>query len=467
VKVPINMSNQTSISARIGMWGWSVLLLLMNAATDTALCAQVSNNAPQNNPLPNQVADDTAGQLPDNFKPPGKIPEVMTLSKELLKPEEHKEFAVIRRDYLKALRNGNLSGKSKKHIEDGIRYRVYHLADVSERNHLQKVTAELLRDIQYAGRILNKQNEIERFREFVLSEVVKRCNDLLDNNFYVRVQAVIILSHLNLTNERINPKPEIPEQAFTPAAEPLLNVINDPDQFVSLRVIAVGGLKHIAWLGDPNNELKLRMASSLIREVSSKKNHWWYQMRICEALGSIDLETNPAGDPIIVQTLMSIMLDKDRHWRVRSAAAEALGRAPLDPKLDVSLINHKICEFIQEVALAYNQNLDAFYWKRCWTCLYLAYQPLDKKDQDRLVGLVTKANQANLSPNTKKEITDAYQKLFPVFVSGIKSAPGGIPANQIKDVNDWITKNQPQGNSLAPGLPPISKLNEITGAPIR
>ncbi len=64
---------------------------------------------------------------------------------------------------------------------------------------------------------------MEDFRNYLCDQVTQRAAELLDNNFHVRLNAVIILAQLNLTDE--DARKQLPEQAYVKAAIPLLTVI--------------------------------------------------------------------------------------------------------------------------------------------------------------------------------------------------------------------------------------------------
>ena len=89
---------------------------------------------------------------------------------------------------------------------------------------------------------------------------------LLDNqNFYVRLHIAILLGQLDLTDE--NSKLGFRQEAFVPAAVPLVKFLANPAQPESIKVPVVNGIVRILRLGSPNVVERTNIASAIISHL--------------------------------------------------------------------------------------------------------------------------------------------------------------------------------------------------------
>ncbi len=414
------------------------------------------------------AAQPAGPELP-GFSPPRAIPEIMRISKPLLTAAEEREYlrSADGRGFASALRTGKRSRSADQMIRKGVRYRLYKMTMKKNQGALHKIREELLRDLKGAGLLEKKLEAKVSFREFVVQEVTARAEELLDNNFHVRLQAVIVLAQLNLLEEdRRNKQPAV---AFTPAAEVLLKVVVDKDQPQAMKIQAVKGLKRIALLGRPDNDLKFRIADNLVEQLTDENLHYWYQMRLAEALGAIDLFLHRnTQTPFIVDALSKVVVDRKRHWIVRCQAARSLGRAHLVPqgtggraggKVNVRLIAYQIADLGRQMADGYNKNPRAFYWKDCYFKLYLAFQPLDDGEKRRHAGLLMRMEQIK-DPRfaaDKQLVKDAYQAVvLPLARDVLKpNAPARLPKEMLNEIDEWLLKKKPPNVRIWPGLDPL------------
>jgi hypothetical protein len=294
-----------------------------------------------------------------------------------------------------------------------------------------------------------------------LQEVVDRTRELLDGNFFVRLQAVVILSRLNLVEG--NPTKRIEEEAYIPAAEPLLAVVNDETQHDALKIVAVRGLGRIASTADLDAAVKLQMAQAFIDELGDPALNDWYQFRLVEALGTIEnLVNDQNGQPFIVKALSEALVDRERHWLVRCEAAKSLGRTTLDRNINVGLLTFEMVRLARDMTEAQQKNPGEFYWMECFWRLYLAFKPEDKDEKQRIVGLLDRAEAGTIGGQDKSDVVEAYKQIIPVakiILNNAQPAPTPIPAANLNTLDQWLKNNQPANLRVAPGLQPIVSPN--------
>lgn len=441
-----------------------------------------AGQAPPATATPMTTTPPEAATLPADNKPPRAVPPVMQHDKELMTDAESQalETEVVRVDkFTIVFRNADLSAKGKAVADKWARWRMYQLSLKSMRNRLHEVRADITRELTYAGGSRNvNRKQVEEFRNYLCDQVTQRATELLDNNFHARLNTVIILAQLNLTDEDANR--QIPEQAYVKAAIPLLSVINAPtgggidEQLEAVKIQAAIGLGRINLLGSvgdlninvQNQNLRNLIAKSLIAQLQNPSAHPWYQMRLCEALASIDLINDVStGRPIIVQQLGEVLADRERPFRVRARAARSLGRCVLPPGLNVQKLVFQILLLEYEMAQEYQKKPNDYYWMDCFTDVYYAFHPMTD-DENRLYGnkRLPGLNQKNLGV----VVQDAYQALLPIASHVVnqkgflppkegeaqaKNEP--IPAQLISNLATWLKDHQPTSHKLTPNLPDL------------
>ena len=405
---------------------------------------------------------------PPVYSPPKDAPAIMTIVDEKITAEEVTKFFKSKdyRRYRSALRSGDLNPTTRKLIQQGIRVRVLRMSLKSEKLNPYKRRRDLMREIRDAARQQSDKAVARQFREFVLGEVTRNCKLLLDNALPVRLNAVIILAHLNVIPP--NPSKHILPVAYAPVADVLVGIISDRKQHVAVKIWAARGLWRVARFGDPRFKTRLSMASALIATLNDHNAHPWYQARLVEALGAVDQPLDRDGKPFIVRTLLQILLDARRPWIVRSAAAKALGRASLDRQTNVSVLATEVVNLGRKMADAYNSDLKAHRrkqdrqhnWKQCYLDLYLAfhyYNDLEKKHHD---GLLEKVQQAPLAARHKNFVTGAYRQLLPMVNHVLNRDGIPIPPAILTPVSGWLKTNSKGTLQVHPGLPPITNTQQ-------
>lgn len=447
-------------------------------------------------PATNEPEKEAGPALPSGFKPSPNSPPEMEIENELLTKSQSEEYEKqSRRKVQGILRGGAVNSEAQKEIEELAKWLVFRMTIKENREKLYDLRGEIF--TRYINIASSKPGVPLKAREVLIEEVAKRAAELLDgHNFYVRLNAVLLLSELNIRDA--DTKKNIPEIAYTPALDPLLAVLQNEKQPLAVRINAVRGLGRILMFGRPKNEQKNDVALALINQLKKTDVHPWFQVRLVQALGNcdvIDVQTAGAAREqfAVVQALATVMADRRRSLDVRCEAARALGRAPINDSVRVDLIGYKIVELAHEMAAGYqveggalygrssaetakmtagyNKNLQAWFWKGCYLNLYLAFKPANKEEQ-RLYTASWRSNSNNDPGLLSKRGSDAtlreaYQQLLPV-VKHVLEQPkrpnrnaqpvwSALAAQEIQAMETWLKSNQPQDNSIAPSLPPISQ----------
>ncbi len=371
-------------------------------------------------------------------------PNALNVYKELMSPDEAVNFRKNKlRDFDKLLRGGKISSaEDKKLIAEGAKYHVYLMTFKQDPNKpenetdLNKLRANILRDINFSGKISGNYQA----RELYLEELTKRAQDLLNNHRLVRFSAAVLLSQLDLRDEDRQKKKE--RVAYTLAYVPLVKVLNDKSQTTEVKIVAANGLARIGQTGNPTNQLRVKIAEEIIDELMQSVNEFsWYQRSLVNALGSMGITDNLARQPIVTDALLKVMSNAKRTWEVRSTAAENLGKLPLKANADIKLITYSIVDLTRKMIQAYNGNPNAFFWKRCFWNVYLAFKPENAVDNTGLF-----KQQVN-----QTVVNDAYKQVIKPISTILQ--PGVNPkinAETIKGMDDWLKKNLPKNFRVAP-----------------
>jgi hypothetical protein len=418
-------------------------------ACQTAAFAETESAAPataetETSDPPATESDARAG-LPPGYEPPADPTPIMLIEKELLTPDERKQGKKDKGKYRTKLRNGELRNDDDKAIvRNGIRYTLNELTVPENRKNIHKFRAELTGsggDLSAAGNLLEKKQDVQSFRQQLLQMVVQETVKLFDNNTLVRVQAALILGELNLIEDSQKMKDmfkgESIPMAFAPAAKPLSAVLEDPEQPEDVKIAAILSLVRILRLGNPDVNQKREIANAVIGELKRTNSHWWYQMRLAETLGHIDVPTLDLDrQPFIYQALDAVLKDPNRPLRVRAAAAWSLGRHPLDPSVNLKELSQSMVVLGLDLAEWHNKHPQESQAKRIGLLLYFAFQAKD--NSDKLADRSRKAGLMN-SPSAAASAKEAYAQILPV-VQAIWNGQSVSP-EKIQSLEKWLKTN--------------------------
>lgn len=376
--------------------------------------------------------------------------EALVKVKELTTPKDAINFRKTRlSNFDKKLRGGTISSDAdKKLISDGARFKVYLMtlkqdpfSKEDAPTNLNKLRTNILRDIQFSGRVSGKYQA----RELYLKELTKFAEDLFNNQRMVRFNAVVLLSQLDLRDEDRRKKTK--RTAYLPAYVPLLKIIASKDQPTELKIIAANGLARIGKIGDPSNAIRIKIAEAIIPALQqAQAANSWYQRSLVTALGAMNITDNLARRPVVVDALLQVMNDPKRTDDVRSTAAYTLGKLPLKANSDIKLITYSIVDLTNKMVASYNKNNKSRIWKRFFWNIYLAFKPesSDPNFPGKNDGLTQK-------PVNKTIVNDAYKQIIqPVAIIVQPGETPKIPEEVTKSMGDWLKKNLPKNFRVAP-----------------
>jgi hypothetical protein len=475
-RTPIDLSRRWSIGfrRRMGRAARAVLVPVLVLGLAVPLLAQPegANNKAPGSSAPNRPRGTAPGNqpnqsnavtrqsqqpptaLPSRFQPPRPAPESFKIEKELISSKAAKEWDRQSSKYRSMLRAGVVTPASQEAVREAARVRVYRMTLKENRNELPKLRAEILRDIRWIP------ESGGQLRMLLLQELTDRLAELLDGNFYTRFHAVLMLSALDVKDgDRTKQTSAVP---FTPAYVPLLKVLEDPNQDEGVKIPAAMGIERILiYANSPSlsREQVRTIANVLSNELQSSNTHFWYQMRLAEALEAGQITSNAGGTPFVVQALAVVVVDKERHPLARAAAAKALGQLPLDATINLSLLANAVGQFTHDMAEEYNSNPSHYYWRDVYRNIYFAYRPTNDSWKRRKLGLMSQAANA---ANHKKAVEDSYKLALPFVVSILdpQSRPQAFDKNDIDALEKWLSENKPANERVAPELPrlPITKV---------
>ena len=428
------------------------LSVLLFSSTPFVFC-QVSDTAEAR-------PEDVAGQPQENALPPGliqarDIPPEMQITKEMY--SDAKEIA-FRRTGLKpfedALKSTNPSEEEKKAIDAGVKYWIYRFTMKKFREEEapkgQKVGAaskdappkERLHDLRKT--ILNDiklKAKTPAAREYLLKAITGRCAELLDNHFLVRLNIVLLVGHLS---SEYPTKPGVEPPAYASAYAVLLKVVKDDKQHAAIKIAAVRGLMRICRTGllpDPNDKRRAEIALALAAELKQNDTYWWYQMVLVECLATAGVTVDPAArnNPVVLDALRETIADKKRHWGVRTKAARAVGRLPLDNNMIIAPTTHAVVQLGYEMAQAYNASSKRWEWNYYSRLLFFAFRA--EKGESLVLGK-RRAGLMEALPNSK-EVKEAYEQVL-LIASHVLDADGKqFSKEQLKGFSDWLDSRRP------------------------
>ncbi len=401
-------------------------------------CAPITISAQSEPKAAGDTVPEDGSGLPPGYEPPKEPPAEMLLEKRILSPEDQKRIAKeLNRNYLKRIRSGDLrSDAARKEILEGIKFRLNALTIADNRKNYGDLRNRITGnggDIQQAGRLMEKENQVLDFRTKFLQMFVDEAAQLFDNNYYVRLQAALLLGELNLVEE--DSQKQRKREAFPPAAKPLCRVLEDPNQPDGVKNVATLSLIRILTSGNPNVEQKREIATALLGELKRADANPWYQRRLTEALGRVDVARDLDNQPFVFNALNQVLNDPSRDLRTRTMAAWSLGRIPLDRSLDLNKLVVDIAALAQDIAEIQAKQPKHPDLRRCAFLLYLAFHAKDdddkvaKRDANQAGGLLNE-------PAIAGPAKEAYQQVLPIVREII--AGKTVPPERVQDLNKWL-----------------------------
>jgi hypothetical protein len=391
----------------------------------------------------------------DDSQATAEEPTVFSISKPLSSDEAWKKWSEGKdhRDFTNRIDSGELDRDTMQVISNGIREQVYAMTLPTQRDNLGALVAGILRSVHSAA--LQKNGATQRAtRAAMMREIIKWCHDLGDNQFYVRLNATILLGNLFIVPE--NPVGGTPPEFFDEAFAALMEVLNRPGQPEGIKLAAVNGLRNAALYCNPPlvPSQKIELATKLKEELEKPDTCEWYQARICETLGSLDQINDLDGRPFIVHALAKALFDHNRPLYARAAAAKALGRAQLPSTIDLNVVAYGIADLSRQIVETRNdRKKHVSRW--CITDVFLAFRPKDRTENARRAGLLSRVDEPTFQ-KFKGSIKEVYRLILPMVKQELKEADSAFPPQIEQQITDWLKNHIPAQMRVAPGLPLIT-----------
>jgi len=402
--------------------------------------------------------------LPKGFRPPPPIPAELAIENPLIDQAQVDAWKPKRLAFQDAL-SKKLTGNAPKTIDEGFRVNVHALSIVEKRDDLTDTRKAIVR---YIDNYVPEKNVDEK--KFACKTAVKYAKTLLDGNFHVRMQAVLLIGSLNISPEvpGLRPKPAV---AYIDGLPTLLDVIHAPadgiEQPEPVRILAAMVATRLLERGrhtlKVNSKIPVDCAKRMLAELKGKGSDWYHQ-RLIEALAQTALSNVPNAqnqqEPLIVEALAKILANPRRSNQIRARAAYLLGRVPMPGGIQAAPIAYSIVKLAQKIATEVNQRRvaseDAIFR---FNDIYLAFVPAFKgestTDGRKGAGLMSTLNQKQIQ-NAYNDIKPLVQLIFRQFQGAGKNADVQIvfPAAMIAKLNAWL---KPNDMALMKGRDPIDK----------
>lgn len=442
-----------------------------------------ATNRPTTDIQPGDVTPDTGDKdkplLPGLIQNRQVLPE-MEIDNELYTDGQETDFTrKSKTAFEKALGSAALTDDEKKVIDAGAKYWVYRFTmkkyreeEAPKKEDRPAVGGpkgppkERLPDLRKKLLDLIKvYAKTPAAREYFLKQITQECEKLLDNNFVVRQNIILLLG--TLSSSYPPPGKQTEPTPYDPAYAVLLKVIKDDKQHEALKVDALIGLLRICKLGlplpDANNDKKrAEIAMALVPELVKKNTHWWYQCRLAECLGAAGVTYDPGNkaNPLILQTLAEVVADDQRDFQARIEAAKAIGRLPLDNTLNIAPVVHHIVNLGYQVVQANNANPKKQPWGNYFFTLQpqlgfgLYYAFRSESGAARVPGGKRKPGLLEALP-AAKEVKEAYEQVVLMTLHFIDNPGKQMTEAQVKSIHEWLRLRVPANNRITAGSPPL------------
>ena len=282
--------------------------------------------------------------------------------------------------------------------------------------------------LESAGSRLNPAAK-KKLRELLNREVLELCESLLDNHFLVRLQAVEIIAGLDAVPEvRKGQRLVSAAQPYVPSHIALLKVATDREQTDSVRIPATRGLLRILADKRLAPMVQTTIAKALAEELEKRSpgiDGGWFEKRLCDALGRVK-----APEPKIIPALMGALKDDQRHFRVRVAAAYALGQTSGVKGKDVANGAAVLALKMAKAQMEKPRNAE---WQRFFWKVYLGLNSLN-------------------SAGAGTQVKQVYDLIIPLAKHVIETPGKPFAPVIVKPLQDWVKKNGLSKSNTAENL---------------
>src|SRR5262249_50410087 len=131
-------------------------------------------------------------------------------------------------------------------------------------------------------------------RKFMLKMIAEEAPKLLQYHATARINAAILLADLSDSDySEEEGDARKPTEPCTRGAEPLIKLVKDRAQLTAVRIWGVNGLVRLAMLPELKLQLRSDIVETLVAQLNgSGREHEWYQMRLAEGLGKVNVARN-------------------------------------------------------------------------------------------------------------------------------------------------------------------------------
>ncbi len=407
-------------------------------------------------------------ELPPDFTPPRKNPAAANDGKELTTFDKLEKFRRAKRgeggnsDFTNALKNGIATDPAL--IDRGVQMRVYKMTLHNNRRNLASIRGAIERETRNAAKFETNVQRTVQFREFYLTTMLKYLRELLSNHIAVRLNAVMIMSEMDITIDDKNKG--LFRQAFTGTRQTFHEILQDVDQPVAVKIYAAMGLKRVLEVPDaalPKQD-RYESAKVLAEQLKDASAHPWYQIRLLEALGSVGLLHFGSDQAFALKTLGAVMMDDARPPSVRAEAARRIGHVPLDNTVLADQLAYAYVQLAREMAAHFISDVTAEGRQDAYLRLYLAFRPVDEEARAEMIGVMTKLDERILAPSFKPKVESGYATALLLIKPILNHPEQPIPEDAVTKVDEWLATNKPGQLKLHPALP-VLKINPLKKAP--
>jgi hypothetical protein len=394
-------------------------------------------------------------KLPDEYHVPPEPTEALTTTDEWIEnpfPDPKKQRSVIENSYKPILGSGAFaSNDQKKFVADIVRWRLSLLTRKEFREQAYTRRKDILADIGLSP--TNKNGGSREVRRFILQTIADEAPRLFKYHAVARINGAILLAELSEPgyNESDGDGNRKPAEPCTRGMAPLLALVNDKSQLTAARIWGVIGLVRLAALPELKASQKNDIMVALLNQLSDSENeHEWYQWRLVEGLGRLNIVFNQdKSKPVVADALARVLADEDRPPLVRAEAALSLGRLQYTTDINAGLIAYEMALLAQQMADDYGKAPDEAMWKLCFMKVYGGFKPLDD-EQKR--GLLTQAERGPLA-GYKRTVQEAFDVVLPVVKIVIHKQEGMETARA--NLRKWLDSNTPKSYKIHPDMEPI------------
>lgn len=280
---------------------------------------------------------------------------------------------------------------------------------------------------------------------------------LLKNNFYARIEAIILLSNV----ENVD------------ALKVFTGVLRDKEQTRWVQLRALKGISTVAGFGARDLPAKqaIEAAHAVVDLLASDPAMPWpAQMRALEALGSLRLAKDPtpsqASKLEFATAIMGYLADEEARPEVRATAAWAMGMIKIDgtiTKYNYQLVAYCVGSLAAAIGEQANRSFDKSrgVTELCTSLLlYKLHGAFEGMPEARDSGLLHGAagNPAFAQARTFLKQTDDHIAPVARAALGVLRVPSGQVSKQreelsqaVASLRQFLAKNPPADSKLIPG----------------